>query len=747
MSVYNIQGTLSLDKSLTITDNLAQSVGENNTTSLVIAIPADWAGYDYYIELGCPSGRVVLSPLLEVQSNTISYTLGSYITECAGTVWVQVSARDSSDSSILFKSTRDVSATLEVCESIVGLADGYDSGDYFALIQNTIDSLDQNITDSQTMVDAVAEAVADCNSTVATVQSMLDNGEFVGATGATGDAFVYSDFTSEQLAALVGATGAKGDTGNTGDTGAQGYSIQNVQLVSTSGTAKTYNVWTDNTESPTVGTFTIYDGTNGKTWYYANTSSIDYDSNSSQYYILATVAMMASQAGDFILFDNGDIRTFTGDVSGGKYYISDVIMNITGATGAQGESGADGTNATIIGVTASVGNTVGTPNVVATMSGTSSERAFSFAFTNLKGETGATGATGAKGDTGDTGATGATGRTGDQGAGIFTSSANSSNYVFMNTVSPNALIPLVGDSILFENGDIRHVTAVTAPLECGDVIANINGVDMVYNANLLANGDFSYRPYEETSFVPLSLRDTHFVACWKLPVSQEATPAVFTPQDEGIAVDNSGNATTCRLRTCIQNVARSLEGLKLSLSASVNGLVYSTTVDSYDSTLVLQAGDLELTLMHTLTGELSDKKIYVDGYIAADTQLTIEYVKLEIGDVTPNFYDDKLYEVLRCQKYVYKVYENSNVGTLALFDNMPVVSIPTPVPMYADVDVVGSLSVIDNGEMHELYNMGPMYYNENSNHQLLYIEYDGEVTGGDVYVTPGEGYVIFTCEY
>lgn len=61
--------------------------------------------------------------------------------------------------------------------------------------------------------------------------SWVNNGPLQGAKGDKGDkgdAFVYSDFTSEQLAALVGpkgdtgADGAKGDKGDKGDTGAQG---------------------------------------------------------------------------------------------------------------------------------------------------------------------------------------------------------------------------------------------------------------------------------------------------------------------------------------------------------------------------------------------------------------------------------------------------------------------------------------------------------------------------------------------
>lgn len=63
-----------------------------------------------------------------------------------------------------------------------------------------------------------------------------------------------------------------------------------------------------------------------------------------------------------------------------------------GIQGVQGEQGIAGTNATITGATASVSNTVGIPNVVVTAGGTESARSFNFAFTNLKGDKGDTGA-------------------------------------------------------------------------------------------------------------------------------------------------------------------------------------------------------------------------------------------------------------------------------------------------------------------------------------------------------------------
>ena len=63
-----------------------------------------------------------------------------------------------------------------------------------------------------------------------------------------------------------------------------------------------------------------------------------------------------------------------------------------------------------------------------------------------------------------------------QGGGIFYSTASSGTSIAKSTLTPADLTPLVGDTVMFSNGDLRKITAVSGDnITCGSVAANFKG--------------------------------------------------------------------------------------------------------------------------------------------------------------------------------------------------------------------------------------------------------------------------------
>ena len=97
-------------------------------------------------------------------------------------------------------------------------------------------------------------------------------------------------------------------------------------------------------------------------------------------------------------------------------------------------------------------------------------------FVAPQGPKGDTGAQGPQGATGSQGPQGATGAQGEQGKSVFYSTAQSGTSIGAPSLMTDTISPLVGDIMIFSNGDIRAVTAVDFDLiTCGNVLASIKG--------------------------------------------------------------------------------------------------------------------------------------------------------------------------------------------------------------------------------------------------------------------------------
>lgn len=232
------------------------------------------------------------------------------------------------------------------------------------------------------------------------------------------------------------------------------------------------------------------------------------------------------------------------------------IFEVTDRTGVKKTldlNVTDGTPAGFGQIAATVENSVGTPNVVVTTSGTNEAKNISFAFSGLKGETGPKGdpgeigPQGPKGDgtnintinatiddvigtpsvkvtsTGDSAAqdvvfvfsglkgakgdTGNTGETGQRGSIIFKANVDvltNGTVTSSDLVIPTGITPAINDFILDTNNDIYSITNVNSETyTVGELVSNIKGEQGIQGLQGPKGDAFAYSDFTSDQLAAL----------------------------------------------------------------------------------------------------------------------------------------------------------------------------------------------------------------------------------------------------
>ena len=185
------------------------------------------------------------------------------------------------------------------------------------------------------------------------------------------------------------------------------------------------------------------------------------------------------------------------------------------------------------------------------------------------------------------------------------------------------------------------------------------------NNNILINSNFANPVNQREVVSPVVNSDAnaafYTIDRWEM----YGTGKLIINDGESITLENTGNLS---LYQYIEN-SELLEGKKVALSAKVNGKIYSNvdTVNQSGGKAVIRVYDDSGVQQCVIYLQyMSNKNLYRVVVGVDNTSVTVEWIKLEVGEVaTP--YVPRLYEeeYTLCQYYYQVFYSNSNTAFLS----------------------------------------------------------------------------------
>lgn len=207
---------------------------------------------------------------------------------------------------------------------------------------------------------------------------------------------------------------------------------------------------------------------------------------------------------------------------------------------------------------------------------------------------------------------------------------------------------------------LQTLTNKVAQLE--ETIANLGQTTIVgSNPNLLINGDFRINQRDFTQTV----QSGYTVDRWMFWAGEGNTTAIVTRNESGsITIDNTNSDKTITFSQFMEDKdCLSLINKTLTLSAKINDNTYSCsgTLTKVDSNVWKTYFSVKFSDSSSLRFAHADCDRYqVDISVAAGDDVTVEWVKLEVGSIA-TAYSPRTYaeELALCQRY-YQVLAQQN---------------------------------------------------------------------------------------
>lgn len=273
----------------------------------------------------------------------------------------------------------------------------------------------------------------------------------------------------------------------------------------------------------------------------------------------------------------------------------------TGPTGPKGDTGSQGPAGAAAGFgtpTASVTNTVGTPSVTVTASGSNTAKVFNFAFTNLKGATGATGSQGPKGDKGDKGATGP--------AGTYTAGANitiSGNVI--SATDTKYTLPTASSSVL---GGVK----------VGSNITLSSGTISLSKSNVTSALGYTPANTSDIPKIPIALPNPHALTINGTSYTGSSAVSISTSKPLGVRILTSSTVDAGYSYSC--GTSKAISTLNGFSSTNPDSVIISSAKLTFTASNVIKMDgldDLSGTWYIYCLSYMANSKIAVNGAVYA----------------------------------------------------------------------------------------------------------------------------------